>query len=1023
MRFCVKAQGMRLNFRFLMLVAGLALGQAASAQELLVHTFLESRPFQGLDMELDERRIGRTGAQGQVSTDLSAGAHTLRALRNAAELAVYDFIVEAGESAEISLTFSDFQSAPEITIATFDSSAPGGPSGRIVGLVADINDRPIADALIRAPQAGVEVRSKPDGSYSLELPRGVHSLEISHPDFNTVSKDDMRVVANIGIAANIMMLRPLSEGSTAGADMDFSDVEEVMVMGAYKPGEDTADLEKFSVAITDAISIDDLLRFGDSDVAAALKRIVGVAVTGGKYANVRGLDGRYISSTLNGSLMPSTDPFRRDVQLDLFPAEILGGIEIQKSFTADLPGDTTGGIIRMTSRELPEENEFGLSVSLGYVDGATGEDLLSYEGSDADMFGFDDGLRELPGGIRANLSNGNFRFSICQFDGQSNCIAQEQGAALAAQLPNVYNTTRESAGPDFGLAAKLGRRYERETGDFAFYSSLTYDQGYASRQDASFNDTDAVGTYDWDSFAVSLNGYLVAGWVSDNGWDVLSKTIILRDSEDRATYEVGFNKKDEVDETLTVLEWVERQFLGQQIDGSISLFGNHELRLRAGLSQTNRLSPDRREYQYRNNVFIASTLERSYSDLTEDGLDLGLDYEMPLQINDWLFTNLKFGVLSNTRDRDNELIRLGVLTRSGNDLDPSQDLETLLVAENFENDLYRLNTNKTTDTDSYAASQDTTALYLSAETDLGSDLTVVTGVRLEDYSIDLNYPNASDDAVSADSDRDSSETLPSLSVIYRLNDALQVRGGFARTVSRPNITELAASRFFDQEGRQYIGCPNCSDSDISNFDLRGEYYFGDQDSVSLALFYKDISDPLERAVSDGSGSAVSALTFRNSESATVQGVELDASTRVLDGIDHVIDLSGNIAVIESDISLDADGQRLEGRDSRELQGQSPFLANLQVAYDNYAWDAKLTFVANYFDDRIDAVARAPQEPIKESGRLDINVTAEKTLRNGSKFSLKLKNLLDEPIERTQGGRVIETYKKGMSLSLGYSLSF
>ncbi len=1015
------------RMRSVMLLCVLLIAPPAFASELLAFTFFQQRPFSGLVIELDGQRIGETDAQGAVKAELEAGAHTLRCLKDGALLAREEFIVAAGESAEISIGFTDFKAKPKVSVATFDENTPNtSPTGFVRGVVTSIDGNPVAAATITTTTGGPSATTNAAGKFDLELPRGTYQLQVSHPDYETATGDAIRIVSNVGVAAAITLRSSIAtaeDGSPEYTADDFADVEEVEVVGTFNPTEDAADLEKFSVAITDSISIEDLLRFGDSDVASALKRIVGVAVTGGKYANVRGLDGRYISSTMNGSLMPSTDPYRRDVQLDLFPSEILGGIDIQKSFTADLPGDTTGGIIRMTSRDIPDEDVAGISVSLGYINGVTGEDLYTYEGSDSDVIGIDDGLRELPAAFRRNLSNGNYRFRICQFDGQQDCVSQAEGARLAGLLPAIYNPKTETAGPNLGVAGKYGRRLEWESGDLGFYGSLTYDQGQGSRQDARFDDPDRVGTKIWDSFQASLNGYFVAGWRANSGWDLTSKTIVLRDSEDRTTIETGFAKKDEVDEQLTVLEWVERQFLGQQMEATLPLFSNHEMKLRAGVTQTNRLSPDRREYQYRNGVFIASTLERSYSDLTEDGLDFGMDYQWPVSITDGVFMNLRFGVLANSRERDNELIRLGVLTRSGNDLDPSLDLETLLRPINFENDYYRLNTNKTTETDSYDASQDTTAVYVSTETDLGTDWTVVAGARFEQYSIDLNYPNDPDPASSKNSDRDSDNVLPGLSVNYRWGDNLQLRAGYGQTVSRPNITELADSRFYDQEGRQYIGCPNCTDSTIDNFDIRGEYYFGDKDSITLALFYKNIDSPLERAVSDGSGSAVSALTFRNSQSATLHGLELDASSRVYDGIDNVITLSGNIALINSEISLDSDGVRLEGRSSRELQGQSPFLANIQFALDNYEWDTKLTIVANYFDDRIDAVARAPLGPIYESGRIDINLNGEKAFRGGSKISFKLKNLLNEPIERTQDGRVIDTYKKGMSLSLGYSLSF
>ena len=1008
-----------------MTVLGLSLGQAANAQELLVHTFLESRPFEGLDIVLDGQRIGQTGPEGSVSAALVGGQHVLRAKRNTAELAEYKFIVEDGESAEISLTFSDFQSKPEFTIATFSSDEPGGPSGRIVGKVVDIDDRPISDALISAAQAGTEVRSKPDGSFALELPRGLHDIEITHPDFETISKTDLRVVANIGIATNVMMLRPLAASGDSGADMDFSDVEEVMVMGAYKPGEDTAELEKFSVAITDSISIDDLLRFGDSDVASALKRIVGVAVTGGKYANVRGLAGRYIGSTLNGNLMPSTDPFRRDVQLDLFPSEILGGIEIQKSFTAEMPADSTGGVILMTTRGLPEEDEAGVSVSLGFVDGVTGESLLTYRGGDQDYTGMDDGARDMPGAVSAVLSPGATDIRVCEGPITSNCVERDQVTAAAVALPRIYNPVGESVNPSLGLSGSLGRRIERDGGDFGYYGALTYSQSSSSRQDTAFTDSAAGdandGSVSWDTFNVAINGYFVTGWESDAGWDVVSKTMLLRDTEDRTSVVSYIDTTEDRPLIETTLEWVERQFIGQQFEASVPLFDDHELSLSAGITRTTRDAPDRRFYRYNSGSFDTTAYDRT---------ELSVDYLWPVAFGNDIFSTFKFGLMSNVRERDNSIVRLGLAPGSAiNTVDRSVDPEVLLSAQNFSDNVFRLRAvTDAQDTHIYSADRDTLAAYVSSETDIGEAWSLTVGARLEDYSLDLSYPfssvSSSDSNPSDVSDRDTSDVLPSLNLTWRPLSDMQLRAGMSQTLSRPDITEVANTIFYDSEGRAFLGCPSCEESEISNFDLRGEYYFNAKDSLSLALFYKQIDKPLEVTVTDATNVI---RTFSNGDSADVYGLEIDGSWLAYDGIDHVLTLSGNIALIESEISLGSNACRVEGLEdsgcTRELQGQSPFLANIQLAYDNYPLDGTATLVINYFDDRIDSVTRGSSAPIFERGRIDINLNAEKTFSNGSKVSLKIKNLLDQPIERIQGGRVRETYKTGSSFTLGYSVSF
>lgn len=994
----------------------------AAAEQVLVFSFFQERPLSGVVVEIDGQRVGKSDDSGSVEGTIEAGSHTLKVLKDGALLAKSEFVTAVREDAEISVAFTDFKGPPKIAVAAFEPSEKSSSAlGAIRGMIIDESGQPVAGAAVTAGAGLEEDVSDSAGKFFLELPRGEQVLQVAHPGYTTVS-NKVRVVANVGVKATIALR------GQAGVDQelsleDFSDVEEVEVVGSFNPAEDAADLEKFSVAITDSVSIEDLLRFGDSDVASALKRIVGVAVTGGKYANIRGLDGRYISSTLNGVMMPSTDPFRRDVQLDLFPSQILGGIEIQKSFTADLPGDTSGGVIKMTTQGIPEEDVTAVSVSLGYLTGVTGKSFLTYNGGSTDALGFDDLSRELPGFIRAHLRNGNFGFNYCEVAGQQDCVPLDANIEMARQLSDDFVPYTRAALPNFGFSGRVGRMYEGEKGKGGVYASATYDQSYSSRQGAKVHDFQDVGNYRWDTFAASVNSYLVAGYESNAGWSVSSKTMLLRDAEDRTSSQRLIQTDEENAELdSVVLEWVERQFIGQTFEGSLPLFGTDTLDARLALSQTSRYSPDRREYLYRGGIFGASNFARNYSDLAEDGIDFGLDYQKPLAITDALYTNLRFGLSMSSRERKNEQIRLGLVQNGDLTLDLTQSIDELLADDNFDvtqDSYWLLRTNGTTSTDTYKATQDINSLYVSTETDYGTQWSFTVGGRVEHYEIDLRYPNNSD----VGTKRSSTNVLPGFLATYRPVDDIQIRAGYSRTVSRPNITELANSTFWDQQGRQYLGCPSCLDTQIDNYDIRGEIYFGGQDSISLALFYKNLKDPLERAVVDGSGSATSALTFRNSVGATLKGLELDGSKLIWDGIDNVVTLSGNIAFVDSEVELDADSARLELNPQRALQGQSPFLANIQLAMDNFEHDIQFTVVANYFDDRIYVVGRSPRPAIKELGRAELGMSAEKTFAGGSKVSLKLKNLLNAKTEFEQRPFIIEQYRRGVSLSLGYSYSF
>ena len=376
--------------------------------------------------------------------------------------------------------------------------------------------------------------------------------------------------------------------------------------------------------------------------------------------------------------------------------------------------------------------------------------------------------------------------------------------------------------------------------------------------------------------------------------------------------------------------------------------------------------------------------------------------------------------MTNIKDRELELVRLGYTNNSSGSLDLTQPIEDILSPANISNDLVRVR-GSSVETDTYNADQDNVAFYVSSVTDVGEQWQFTLGLRQDNFEQEVFFPFDASSNRSLTSD----ELLPAITLLYKPSLQWQIRGGVSRTVSRPNVTENSRSVFFDQNGDQFFGCrdPGCEASEIDNYDIRFEYYFADQDSISLAFFHKEIDAPLERAVGDTSGSALGAREFRNADSAEVSGVELDGSYTALNSHSHMLRLGGNLSLIESEVTLDANGARLEGVSDRELQGQSPLLANLQVSWDYNPWLLKATFLASYFDDRIDIVGRAPRGPVDEVGRLLVGFNLEKELFNEARISFKANNLLDEPIEYEQDGRVIERYKEGIEFSMGYSMSF
>ena len=160
--------------------------------------------------------------------------------------------------------------------------------------------------------------------------------------------------------------------------------------------------ERYSSNVIDTMGIEQLARFGDSDISAAVIRIPSVTIQDDRFIFIRGMGGRYITTNLNGANLPSTNPSKRSVPLDLFPSNLVEQLDVKKTFVASMPGETTGGNLVINTRSFPAEREGKLSFSLGGVTGLTGNDVLTDPNSgNYDFLGWDDGSRREPAGLVA----------------------------------------------------------------------------------------------------------------------------------------------------------------------------------------------------------------------------------------------------------------------------------------------------------------------------------------------------------------------------------------------------------------------------------------------------------------------------------------------------------------------------------------------------------------------------------------------------------------------------------------------
>ena len=824
---------------------------------------------------------------------------------------------------------------------------------------------------------------------------------------------------------------------TPGPDAaDTVHLKGVEVKGRTESGNEALYLDEKRLApvVTEALSSEQISRTGDSDAATTLKRVPGLSLINGRYIYVRGLGERYSSVLLNGAQIPSPDFTRRVVPLDLFPNELLDGIVVQKSYSPDMPGEFGGGTVQLRTREVPRAPFFRVQGTLGYNDGTTFEDGLRYDGGGRDWTGYDDGTRDLPGSLAGAIANGSYLRpqSINNPDGATPAELQTYGRDLAR---SGFGIKQEKTGPDTGFSLGLGNGYQlNDDIRLGVIGAVRYSQQWDTRDEVRniYNSSDAgltpVGSLAVDSTERAIDASAFVGVGLDIGkYHRLGLTVMqLRQTDDRTRTSDGV--VDSVDSRYYELKWVENQLAAQQLTGKHLFPALHDLELdwQYTHAKATRDEPNRRSYRYDYSGDLLEYSRRSdanatvYGDLSDDQDDYGFKATLPFFFDNGSSLSLMAGAGRTTRDRDSSIRTFAYQLASGSPLNAepgffSQPIDAILDDANIRPDGFVLR-EVTRPTDNYFAEQTITSMFLNADLNLGA-WRFIAGARREknDQSVTtFDIGNSNFDPIV--SSNKASTWLPAAGITWAYSDNAQLRAGFSRTLSRPDFRELSPAPFTDPElDIDTIGDPDLKTTRLRNVDLRWEYYFGGADSVSLSLFQKKFENPIEKLRLPGS---TVLLKLANAASANNRGIEIDAQKglgfigeRWLHGVDlsawHV---GFNYARIKSSIELDPATSGFQTNQSRPMQGQSPYVVNLQLGYSGETDEANLLF--NRFGRRISEVGVQGQPDVYEESYNSLDFLWRHRFGEDWRVTLRLRNLLDPDVRFTQGGLDTRVYSRG-----------
>lgn len=828
----------------------------------------------------------------------------------------------------------------------------------------------------------------------------------------------------------------LPQAAVAQDESDDVTPETIEVIGRYIPQEKRQTSEISSVAKSA-----DFTRAGDSDIAVALTRLPGISPDStGKYVVIRGLSERYTSTLLNGTQLPSPDPLKSAVPLDIFPTSMIDTVLVQKTYSAEYPGAFGGGVIDIRTKTIPDEPFFKLSMSTGYNTESTGKNGLSYYGSETDWLGWDDGKRSIPKPLANNPT----------LEGMGDLLLESAAESIA----NVWSIDSEPNYPDFDLGLSMGTSYELGEGDLGVIFALDYGSQFRNKfgerysysastatdsgldSDRVFGpeacvdmdvDPDECGyrTTTWD---IDLNAFGSLGYKIGNH-ELKFSSVLLRSSQQQVEMLTGRTDSRDL-ATYTRLDWKEREVWSNGFFGThyFDLGGAAETEVDwfASFTEASRIVPMRRTYEYFYDEvdFIYRLSARTdgnqtiWGEMQDEASDYGVTIKHPGTFMDKEI-DFKFGVTSTEKDRTSDFKRYGYDLSNVENRELRERIpEIIFGTTNI--DPQGIFLREFIDaSDSFTAEFKNTGAFAQADMKLSEVLRLSGGVRYEDS----NQIVASTDRISNEPivvDQTLEKWLPSATLTWTFYEDMQLRFGYSETVNRPDSRELSPARFVREDGRTEEGNPNLLPATIKNFDMRYEWYIGSNQSVTVGAFYKEITNPIEytiKPIGDGELDFVA-----NADDATLTGIEAEADIILGSWAEREFFLKVNGSYIDSEVTRTSADFGDITTPVGPLQGQSKWLANAQLGYTTDTENLNLIF--NYIGERIYRLGTSDRPDLIETPPMELNFVYSRDFEvlDGRLFtvSLKAKNLLNDAAERTQGGLIAETYEVGRSFSIGFS---
>jgi outer membrane receptor protein involved in Fe transport len=865
-----------------------------------------------------------------------------------------------------------------------------------------------------------------DGTFLLEAAPGTYTLQI-----RAISYSSKRIE---GIEIEEGKLTPFSTALSPEAL-----VQEEIVVEARRAENTEASMlaaRKKAPSVGDAISAEQVRKSADKDAAEVLRRVTGLSVTDGKYVYVRGLGERYSSTEVDGVRIASPEQNKRVVPLDLLPSNLLENVVVQKTYTADRPGEFGGGDVQVRTKDFPGQRLWSFQISQGFVEGATFQDRKTYGSYKSNLFGFSAADRPIPSAVDGIVIPA---WSPSTLPGI---------ASMATSFLNVWSPSNTHTVPDGRYAATYGDEFKLFGRSLGLIVSSSYTQQFDMQKESQrFFQSTSDTTYDYDvtrwTESTQLGGLAGLSYRLSPRHSLHVRGLYSNDADDEVrSYEgVDHNNTEAFSGEWqhrhnTRLMYVQRTVLSGSAEGKheiASLFGAN-LDWKLVRSEAKRVQPDRRELTYNRQFWfegdtahwvLGSTGRREYGELTDDGWGATVTGSVPFRLGGLGNGKVAVGFDQQNKKRDNFYRRFNLV------IDPryvntEAPPESIFDAETFHGGTGSGYAQDVTyndpmvGVDNYRADQRVSATFLSLDVPFGRRVRGNFGVRVESgYQNVESFALFQPDVVLVEGELDNTDWLPSANLTWSATEAVNVRLAASRTVSRPDLNELSPSPFPEYIGGFYVkGNPDLRRAMLENYDVRVEAFPGLSEVLALGVFYKRLDEPIETVIKGGTPPL---LVPENSESGHNEGVELEARAnlgRLWGGLKR-FSINSNASVINSEVKLYPRVSRT-GTTEHPLQGQANYLANVALIYSTPA-GLDMSVLMNSTGKRLRTLGYDPLPDIYEQPFTTLDATASFNLFRGGRMKMSAKNLLDPTIQLLQGHREVSAYRTGRSYAVSLTV--